>query len=237
MSLEQVLAGAPENTQTDPDPAPKAEPQPDPALSQQPGEKDPAPTPGAKPDKTVPLAALEDERSKRQTAERELAELRKQQPAKPDQQEKPGFWEKPEEHLNGVRQFAATEALKVKLDMTEERAREKYDDFDAQLEAFGRMVEQNPALRIQMLQARNPAEFAYSTAKNHSAFESAGSVEKMREQIRAEERAKLEAEAKAKAEAEQKKRDALPSTLTDVQGGTPRAAEFTGPTPLNDILK
>jgi hypothetical protein len=234
MSLEQVLTGAPENTPVETpaeQPAeqpPQSEPSPEPKVEQ------PAEPTAAPPEKTVPLAALEDERRKRQEYERRLQQYERQQQPK---QEKPGFWEQPEQYLETVRNEARMEAIRGKLDITEDLARSKYQDYDDQLAVFGTLIQQNPNLLQQMLQARNPAEFAYSVAKNHATVTEAGSIEAMREKIRAEERAKIEAEIKAKAEAEAKKRDAIPNTLTDVQSGAPRTPEFTGPTPLDAILK
>lgn len=236
MSLEQVLTGAPENTQTEvekpaeavtTDTTVSAVQTPEAQTPEQ-GAK-PAETPAAKPEKTVPLAALEDERRKRQEAEARLARQQQEQP-------KPGFWEQPEQHLAELKHYAATQALSMKLDVSENIARSRYEDFETQLSAFGELVRENPHLRVQMLQARDPAEFAYSTAKNHAALKAAGSIEGMRKTIETEVRAKIEAEMRAKAEADAKTAAALPTTLTTETGSAPRGAEYTGPTPLASIL-
>lgn len=227
MSIEQVLSGAPENTERPdlPEETPAAEtPEQPQEKVEQPAEPTPAPT-----GQTVPLQALQDERRKRQELEQKLAQ--QQQP------EKPGFWEKPEEYLETVRNEARLEGIRSKLDITEDFARSKYKDYDEQLVVFQGLVQQNPNLFHQMLQARNPAEFAYSVAKNHATVQQAGSLEEMRTKMEAEIRAKVEAEYKAKADAEVRKRDAIPETLTDVQSGSVREAAFAGPKPLNEILK
>lgn len=229
MSLEQVLSGAPENTE--PVETPAEVPAETPVETPPPEQVEkPAETTAAKPERTVPLAALEDERRKRQELEQRLAQQ--------TQPEKPGFWEQPEQHLQQVEQRAQAIAFKSKLDVFADMAAAKYQDLDQRIAEFDELVARTPGLWQQMMSARNPIEFAYSTAKNHAEYQAAGSVEGMRAKIESEMRAKIEAEFSAKAAAEAKKRDAIPQTLTDVpSGGAPREAEFTGPTPLNAILK
>lgn len=234
MSLEQVLTGAPENTQTEAQveqPA-QAETQAETQTEAQATEKveQQAATTAAQPEQTVPIKALMAEREKRQQLEQQLKQRDQQQP-------KPSFWEKPEEHLQQLRQEFQTHAVFTKMDLSESMARDRHADYDEKLSVFGQLAEANPTLMQQAAQQRNPAEWVYSVAKNHMELKQAGSIEGMRTKLEAEIRAKVEAEYKAKAEAEAKKRESLPQTLTDVQAGQgPKPTEFLGPTPLNTIL-
>lgn len=238
MSLDQLLSGAPENTEVE-EPVTPAEPAQEPTEPAAPetpapgteAPAAPAAMPAAKSPETMPYAAYKAEKDKRQELEAKLASQ-----AKPPEQ-KPGFWEQPEEHLNRVSQEAQFQALAVKMDLTEDMARAKYADFDEKFETFKALVASHPDLRSQLLQARNPAEFMYSTAKNHAELQAAGSVEGLREKMKAQIRAEVEAEYKAKAEADQKKRDALPNTLTDVQSAVNTRVEDPEDDTLASLLK
>lgn len=236
MSLEQVLTGAPENTQTETqqteqvvtDSQAQTETQTEAQVTEKVEQQ--AATTAAQPDQTVPIKALMAERDKRQALEQRLKSLEQQQP-------QPSFWEKPEEHLQRIQTFVQQQAIVTKMDLSESIAREKHADFDEKLGVFSELVQANPTLLQQAAMQRNPAEWVYSVAKNHMELKQAGSIEGMRSKLEAEIRAKVEAEFKAKAEAEAKKRESIPQTLTDVQAGTgPKPAEFLGPTPLNTIL-
>lgn len=230
MSLEQVLTGAPENTPT-PESAEPVTEQPTPDVPVEPPQGEtPATPPVAEPVKTVPLAALEDERRKRQAAEQQLKQ--QSQPQQP-----PGFWEQPEQYLSQVEQRAQAIAFKNKLDVCADLASAKYPDLDTRIAEFDELVQRTPGLWQQMMSARNPIEFAYSTAKNHAEYQAAGSVEGLRAKIEAEVRAKVDAEMKAKTEADAKTRAAIPKTLTDVQSGSPRVPEEVDDPPLDAILK
>src|SRR5258706_3561150 len=162
------------------------------------------------------LAALQDERRKRQELERKSQEVKK--PEKP-------FWEAPEDHFKAVEEQHKSweqkqnerETLNL-LRVAELMARKEHPDFDEKIEHFGKMVQEIPGLHAQWLQAPDPAEFAYKTAKQHKDLQEAGNIDTLRENIRKEERLKVEAELKSKEEQLKKERDALPGTLSDARG-------------------
>lgn len=96
-----------------PAPEPKQEPTPEPAPEPQPASQEPEPAPQPAPELHAPLAALLDEREKRQTAERrarELEEWRAQQEAQARAQPIPDRYEDPEGY-EAAQQHAIQAAL------------------------------------------------------------------------------------------------------------------------------
>ena len=180
------------------------------------------------------LAALQDERRKRQELER------KQEVKKP---EKP-FWEEPEAHFKAIEEQhksweqkqAERETINL-LRVSELMSRKEHSDFDQMIDHFGRMVQEIPGLHAQWLQAPDPAEFAYKTAKQHRDLQEAGNIDTLRENIRKEERLKVEQELKAKEEKLKKEREDLPPTLSDARGTKQQKTVWSGPTTLDDVLK
>lgn len=107
--------------------APKA-PDPAPVTPQEPAPQVPAATPGVELPKAepghVPIAALLDERDKRQALERRLADLEN----KTRQPETPPTFQTPEEIAAYVQREAANAAWSAKIDFSESTAREKHGD-------------------------------------------------------------------------------------------------------------
>lgn len=219
-------------------------------VEAKPPEKKPAEELTAK--EKAAFAAAADERRKRQALEARLREIESKQPQQPAAAgDKPkAFWDDPEAWWKAKEEAEKQrdeqrrrEAVSMRLQFSEDYARSRYADFDEKIAAFSKLVETTPGLGQQMIQSRNPAEFAYKTAKNHMELTQAGNLEKLRADIeakaRADERAKIEAEYKAKADEVEKQRAALPPSLSDVRGAAPRKSTpvWTGPTSMDDILK
>lgn len=134
-----------------PEPAPEPIPAPDPApLAEAPVPVPPAPEPGH-----VPLAAMLDERDKRQKLEAEVAEFRRLQAQQQSQRQAPDPYEDPVAHTQNA-------VLNAKLDMSEEMARGKHGDElveKAREWAMAKMG-QSPAFQQEVLSNRHPYEFA-----------------------------------------------------------------------------
>lgn len=153
-------APAPEQVETGPargpdgkfvaqaDPAPQAAPpQPEPAPQPAPAAQTPEPA-------HAPLTALLDEREKRQNAERELAELRKQVAPPPPAAPAPDYYEDPAGYTD-------QRTLNIRLDLSEDMARGKHGEETvtaAQQWALARM-QASPAFNAEVLSNRNPYEF------------------------------------------------------------------------------
>lgn len=167
--------------------------------------------------------AMREEREKRQKLERELQELR--QPRQPiDPHDTPAV-------ANQLRE----EIRQNRLLWSEDMAREKYSDFEEVIEHFNQAVEKNPALATEMVNARNPAEFAYRQGQLHQRLSPVNgdisALEKAAEE-RGAARVRAELEAKYGKPAE----PAVPTSInSDPSPGQP-APVYQGPPPLKTLL-
>lgn len=199
---------------------------------------------------TVPVAALQDERAKRQALEEQFQALQAQveaqaaafdKPAEPEQPLVPeglDYFGEPDkalaavaENLNERFQSQLNEMqMQNALQLSEAVARAKYDDFEQQVEAFRAEVRKDPTLVAQAQAHADPAEFIYRTGLRSAELAPFdGDLKKYREKVIAD--FTKEQEAKA-AEAQRKK---VPKSLTKdgaVAGSTP-----AGPKSLNEIFK
>ncbi len=218
--LEEFLAppaeAAPEEVAPETPEAPPAEVAPE------------APAPAAvteSPDVEGLKAAMIAERRKRQHLEAELA--------RKAEEEKPYLGEEYENRFKETEARFQQELIRQKMDLSESIARSTHADFEEKLSVFSELVAQNPALYQHMAQQVNPAEFAYKVASDQLKLKEMANPAEYEAKLEAKIRAKLEAEY-----AEKMKKGQLPPTLADARGGAgARAAEWSGPTPLGDLLK
>lgn len=227
-------------------------------------EKEAAATPAAREEETgnVPVAALKDERRKRQEAEgkltgfeKQIAELSKrieamasapapaQQPQQqaqpqpmPDMFADPDGWQKHQQNA---------QRMQV-LEMSQFIMRSSKPDYAEAETAFAQAAQQNPALGYAMWQhpihMGGPAGFAYEQGKRilqMKKFEEIGDID-THIKTKAEELALSRVEElKTQWQAEQaetlKRNSSIPPSLADARSSAqrnPSKTEFTGPTPL-----
>lgn len=174
--------------------------------------------------------------------ERQIADLQSQQPViQPVQPpEAPDPWEDPMGFADWTSKRSVEAAMQNLTPMIEQRfaqqrvqasfaqASTKYPDFQERWDAFAAMEETNPALTQVALQQPDPAEYAYRVAKNFEMAKQMGALDvdalkaKLREEIMAEEVAKL---------------PNLPTTLATLRSvGTRGGPEWSGPRSMSDIL-
>lgn len=184
------------------------------------------------------LRAAQEEREKRQRLEAQIAAM--QQAQAPKEPEK-AFWDDPEAALRKQQEQIQSQIVGTRLQTAELIAKQRYPDFDEMAQYFVNMAQHAPHLAQQAINSLDPAEFAYRTGKMQKMLNEAGGVDKLVEKARFEERAKVEAEMKAQIAAKQaeidKQRSALPSSLSDIRGGTQNRVTWGGPSSLDDILK
>lgn len=182
------------------------------------------------------LRAAQEERGKRQALEARLRELEAAKPAEPAKT----FWDDPEAAMQAQEARLRQESLNTRLNTAELIARQRHPDFDEKVALFAQVVQQNPQIQQQWLQAMDPAEFAYTIGKNHQEFQQVGSMEEYRAKIERETaarvRTEVEAELKAKAAALEKARADLPGSLSTARGTTVNRPTWSGPSSLDDIL-
>lgn len=144
----------------------------------------------------VPLAALKAEREKRQRYEAELAELRRMQQ---EQQFDPSvFYQDPGAIQQYVDHRLSSELAKTRIGISRSMVAAAHPDYEEMEELFVQAAMQNPALRDEMLRAENPALYAYQTAKSLQLIREAQSGE-LEKRIYAQAEAKIRAELSAKA--------------------------------------
>jgi hypothetical protein len=185
------------------------------------------------------FVALKDERRKRQELERRLQAM-EQQLRQPQAKQQPpvDFWEDPQSFMDTrLNQLGETllqqweqRQRAQRIDAAEQAAKAKYADYDDAFAAFESAVQANPRLAVEMSQAADPAEYAYSKGKAALVLNTVGSLEAYEAQLRA----KWEAEVKAAVPTPQV---TLPSTTAaDGSVGARTGPEWAGPTPLTQIL-
>lgn len=213
------------------------------------GEKESAPPAPQETEGHIPVAALKDERSKRQALEAELNQLRaqiaqQQQPAlqaQPTVQGPPDRWEDPEGYdrwlIGQAAEQARSEAVQAvqmqRIEASAMRARSKYPDYAEKHQVFGEMLNQNPALFDRMMQAEDPAEFAYAQAKTEVELRQYGGIDAL---VEARVQARLAEQAPPSLN--QVALPSAPPTISDSRSTGPRSGPaWGGPTALSDILR
>lgn len=204
------------------------------------------------PEGMVPTAALADERAKRQEAQRELDELRRkfakesEKPAVSKEPEKEiDFLDDPDGWKNQIKQQLQAEVASARqesqarfLSLVENAARERHKDasvkFDDALQAFGAAAQSNPLLANEMLQAGDPAEYAYKAGKRLLMLSDAGGdLETLIERERAAAKAEVLAELQNKTSIV----DDIPESLSKVTGKPSGPIDEPINLPLASIIK
>jgi hypothetical protein len=168
-------------------------------------------------EETVPLAALRAEREKRQRLEQQLRQAQQTQQFDPTV-----FHQDPSSIQHFVEQRLTAERFVLSRSM----AAAQFPDFLEMEEAFIEEADKNPALRAELLQAENPALFAYQTAKTLQTLREAKSGD-------LEKRLRAEIEAKVRAEYEAKAKQVPPSVPPDLSNTRSAAVEDT---PVDESL-
>lgn len=131
-------------------------------------------------EKNVPLAALEDERVKRQQYEREAETLRKkvqlmeqaavqQQAPKYDPEDIPSFKDV-ESLLNERESRIRADSRKEQIGRQVELARQKHSDWDEVYQLGCKMAEENPGMADVIMNSANPAMTAYDYGRLHPSY-------------------------------------------------------------------
>ena len=223
----------------------------------------------------VPRAALEDERRKRQEAqtaskelEDRLADLEKrltapqpqpvQQPQPQPQQpptpqvvpKAPDPWTDPEGALAYAGQQADQKLLDMRVTLSQDMMRSTTPDYDEVEAVFIAEAKRDPLLTAQMVQASNPAKFAYEKGRQLKLMSEIGSdpsayEQQIRDKIMAEIEEARAAEAAQASQATPPQSPATPpappppTSLAGVPSSAPRQSNerpYDGPTPLDELL-
>jgi len=152
---------------------------------------------------TVPIAALLDEREKRQAFEKQVGELTDKlstTEAKP----LPDVLDDQEGFVKQLESKVKSETQAVRIEVSQDMMRTMHSDYDEMEAKFVAMAKDNPDLISKMYATPLPAKFAYETAKKADKLADFENVEeweaKKTAELKASIKAEMEAEAKAKAE-------------------------------------
>lgn len=163
-SLDEVIS--PPGAPVEPDkPVEEAKPE-DTGVAETPQEE-----PAVEPDKgappapeTVPIAAVLDERRKRQRVEARLDELERKQ----SEEKRPDPIEDPDGAAKFDRENTDQQIRNLRVELSQQMMRQAHDDYDQMEAVFVDAVAKNPALIGEFNSSPNPAEYAYSQGKRLS---------------------------------------------------------------------
>lgn len=188
----------------------------------------------------IPIAALKDERAKRQQIEAERQQLAErlqqydayfaQQNGQQQQQEQDPLEIITQQVMAKLQPQTEMQMLTMRVDMAEQVARTKWADYDEKVEHFKEAVQSNPFLLQELKAASNPAEYAYNAAQRILEAKSYGQPGPSREAMETEIREKLMAELGLN-------KPKVPTSLVNEQSrGARSGPAWSGPTPLGQIL-
>jgi hypothetical protein len=193
---------------------------------------EPAKAEEKKPLSPADVAAIIDERRKRQAAEQRVRELE----SKAEPQEKPDFWTDPEKVVT-ERVESAVKPIKERFfKMSVESAAAKHSDFNDAVEAFDKLIEANPTLRREWMESEDPGEFIYQVATNTPEHREKALTSLKEELASRDQRlAALEAELKALKDSKTQLSE-VPKSLNKVASGNP-SIEETDDEDTKDIVR
>lgn len=214
-------------------------PKDEPGEQLEPEAQDSGPPPQEQEQSHIPIAALKDERTKRQQVEAERQELaaRLQQYEAYFQQLQQGGQEEEPDPIQVIAQQVMSQLqpqhemqmLRQKADFAEVLARQRWADYDEKVEHFKEAARSNPFLLQELSRAADPAEYAYNVSNRILEAKQYGSAPS-REEIEAQMREKIMAELGMN-------RPQVPTTLANERSvGSRSGPAWAGPTPLGQIL-
>ena len=241
--LDELVNDEPEVIET-PEVEPIAESEAEPKAEETPPdvkvEKEVEPTPTDKPEsETVPIAAVIDERRKRQALEQEIAAMKADQEQKPAVP-RPDVFEDQDGAFNFLESTIDQKLSQHVIGLSRDMMASAHDDYAEMEQEFVQMAQENPQLTQEMQAHPNPARFAYETAKNRREYKEMQNVgeyrEKLTAQIREEERAKILAEMKQDKEKETEQSNV--AHLPNLAKSTASSGGFATPTDesLDEIM-
>jgi hypothetical protein len=160
------------------------------------------------------LAAVKDERRKRQELEKELESLKQKQQ---EPKELPDVFDDQKAFVESIRSEFQQELGNAKLEVARSMMMEFHDDYEAMEAKFIDLAKENPTLRDQAMKEANPAKFAYQQAKKYEEYQKVQDVDAYKEQLRNEMRAEIEAEIKGTQQVKAKKASNLTPSLANAR--------------------
>ncbi len=182
------------------------------------------------------LAALLDERDKRQRAEARTQELETQIQQQAQAAERPDEFDDPDGARQWDRNQQDQQMINMKVNLSWDMASASISDFEDVMKAeWAAATAENPQLVQLAYQQNNPAKWAYDRMKDRTTLREVGDVDAFRKKIFDE--AVQEAKAQLQKTTDNPPVD-LPETLADENsaGNQRSGPAWAGPTPLSELL-
>jgi hypothetical protein len=184
--------------------------------------------------------AVLDERRKRQELEKKVAEYeaKLRQPQQPQQQqEQPDWFASPEQAAQAMQAQFAQSMFETRVATSERILKKEHADYDEVSNLFAERAKHDPHLLQQLYQHPFPAEFAYEVGQQIKLFEEIKDPKAYREKVRAELLAEMQP-GDQRSQAPATSKPAVPRSLARDVSTQPRTqtGQFTGPTPLDELL-
>jgi hypothetical protein len=182
--------------------------------------------------------AIREEREKRQRLEAELEaikqQLQQQQQPKEPPAPPPSIWDDDQAWQQHFQRQVMQQADQLsRINASEMAARAQHPDFQDMFDLFNKLASENPSVVQQAMADPHPWNKAYQIAKNHKSMQELGATNldelraKLREEILAEQQ-----------QAQPVPGQVLPPTLsTERNVGTRTGPEWSGPKPLDQLLR
>lgn len=119
----------------------------------------------------IPVKAQQDERRKRQAAEKKAAELEAELAELKKQKTNPIKEPDPVEDPEGAHNSLKGLILQERINLSREMLIDSKPDYLELEKVFVELAKQNPSLVQQMNESPNPAKFAYTKAKEHTEYQ------------------------------------------------------------------
>lgn len=183
----------------------------------------------------IPIAALLDEREKRQAAQKRAEELEQQlaELAKKPDEKAPSVFEDEEGAFRHLEAKLEDARLQDRIDMSREFMSMFKDDYDAREQQFLELAKGDAELVRKLRSHPNPAKFAYETAEKHERLSKMENLDeweaKERARLREEVKAELKAELESEHDKDVEKRESLTPSLA-------KGHSAGGNTPVEDDL-
>lgn len=193
----------------------------------------------APPSGYAPLAAVQDERRKRQEAEARLKQYEQQLAQRREQTPPPDWYAEPDRAAQVMQEQVQYQITQTKVAMSQDWAREHYPDYDALESVFTEAADKQPHLWQQLYQHPNPAKFAYQQAKKINALNEIGEdPDAYKQRIIAEYQASQGQSQPQPQQPRAATRPQLPTSLGRTPNNQPRdeRGKFSGRAELSEIL-
>jgi hypothetical protein len=206
-------------------------------TTEKPAETTEAATPAAEKEPAWHLKAVLDEREKRQAAQRELEDLKKQLAANQPAKQKTSVLEDEGKFRTELMDDFRSELMNERLNLSQAFAEREFgkDAVAEAVKAFKELASENPELRARFSSSPTPYHELVSIVKKHNEVKEMENVDAYKEKLRAEIRAELLKESEAKAAGVEQKRGSITPSLAGKRSAGGVAAS-NSPLTLDDVF-